>query len=69
MFFKFKTPPDKHLKIDTNERTTPDEVENIIGKGENAGYQHGENAGYQQFLLSHIIFKSCVSLCKELRRV
>ena len=42
-----------------------DSVENIVGKGENAGYQHfllffdsvenivgkGENAGYQHFLL------------------
>ena len=36
----------------------PDRVENIVGKGENAGYQgKGENAGNQHFLTFPQCFK------------
>ena len=45
---------DDIIKVPVKMEFVLDTVENIVGKGENAGYQH--------FLLSHNIFKTSFSM-------
>ena len=44
---------DNKLKVIQMTKLSFDKVENIVGEGENAGYQH--------FLLAHHVFKNLIS--------
>ena len=46
---KLKAFADDKINVNKNLKFVLERIENIVGKGENAGYQH--------FLLSHYVFK------------
>ena len=46
---KLKAFADNKINVNKNLKFVLERIENIVGKGENAGYQH--------FLLSHYVFK------------